>query len=628
MFPFSKLPKAGHGTRTTQTTVDLEPLENRQLLSATAAAGAAFAPGGRALDTIAFSLAPAAVQNGLTSLATADGLTDPAATDKVSLGNRDGVDTYSVTIRSTGTVSQLTVDAAGQPVTAPTQTTTTFGALATAPAAEITAIATAKSLTAPTSATVVNVTTTAAGAVTYSVALTGDGTAVPVTSTAAVNPGTIMRVSPIGGGFAVMVDAAGNPVGNQQLPFSVFSTTIQSALNAGAPTGATALAATSTQAVSVKTSDGVTTYSTKFTVSGTDTTVTVNAAGAAVTLASRTTADFSTVPAAAQTALQALATAEGYTGTIATTTPVTVHTETGGTTTLYAVTLSVTDTTTTSSTATHDETLVVDAAGNPTVTAMDEGLGGPGFGGPIFGGGGFAPGGFGGDGHGGHQGPPSDDSGSGGSSSGSTTSTVTSAKASGTGVSSVVSSSALATVLAGVTPTTPTLGASIGLFASALTNATVLADLVQLRSDADTLKSAIKGLSKAGTATLKADEKGIATAIKAMSGTLAPGKKTLKTDAARDAALLKADQKAVAKVGSNATALAAARAKLATDRAAAYAALSADVDALKSLIDANAGVTAAQAKLATDLPTVATAQTAVESDASQLQTDIGTALSA
>ena len=237
MFPFSKLPKAGHGTRNTQTTVDLEPLENRQLLSATAAAGAAFAPGGRALDTIAFSLAPAAVQNGLTSLATADGLTDPAATDKVSLGNRDGVETYSVTIRSTGTVSQLTVDAAGQPVTAPAQTTTTFGALATAPAAEITAIATAKSLTAPTSATVVNVTTTAAGAVTYSVALAGDGTATPVASTAAVNPGTIMRVSPIGGGFAVMVDAAGNPVGNQQLPFSVFSTTIQSALNAGRARG-------------------------------------------------------------------------------------------------------------------------------------------------------------------------------------------------------------------------------------------------------------------------------------------------------------------------------------------------------------------------------------------------------
>jgi hypothetical protein len=628
MFPFNTFPKASRGRANPST--PFEPLEGRQLLSTTpACAPAGPGGGGPPADTIAFSLAPAAVQTGLTTLATTDGLTAPTTTTDVALGNRDGVETYSVTISSTGTVSTLTVNAAGTPVTAPTQSTTTFGALATAPAAEITAIATAKSLTAPTASTVVNVTTTAAGAVTYSVALTGDGSATPVTSTAAVNPGTIMFVSPPDGGFAVTVDAAGDPGGDQQLPFSVFSTTIQNALNAGAPTGATALAATSTQTVAVKTSDGITTYATTFDVSGTDTTVTVDAAGAAVTPASKATVDFSTIPAAAQTELQALATAKGYTGTIATTQSVTAYTETGGATTLYAVTLGVTDTTTTrvSTTDTHDVTFVSDASGNPTT--LDMGDAGPGSAGGSPG----DPGGHregGGPGGGGdwNGGPPSDGSGSTttGSAGGTASSTVS--KASSTAVSSASAAGAIATVLSIDTAATPTLGASLTLFASALTNATVLADLVTLRTDAATLKATVKGLSKANAATLKADEKGISAAVKAIGAPLTAAEKTLKTDTAKQSAVLKADQKAIRKDAKNATALSADKAKLSTDESSAYAALSADLDALKALIAADAGVTAAESKLSTDLPTVASEQSTVVSAYGQLQVDIGTALAA
>ena len=325
--------------------VGIERLEGRQLLSGSHAACGFGRGGAEPVSTIAFSLAPAAVQTGLDALATTDKLTAPTATTTVRLGNANGVETYSVTLTATGTVSRLTVDAAGAPVTAPTQTTTTFAALGTsdaAAAAEISTIATALSLTAPASTATVHVTTPSAGAATYSIVL--------MTSTGR------------GRGVAVMVDASGNPVGNQSLPASAIPAGILAGLNSAAPTGATALTATSTQRVRIATVDGVTTYSTMFTTTGTRTTVTVNGAGTATSLPSSTTSTFGVAPAAVQAELQALATADGYSGTIPSTQATTVYSEPNGTT-LYGVTLTVT-TTTASGTATR--TFVVDASGNPT----------------------------------------------------------------------------------------------------------------------------------------------------------------------------------------------------------------------------------------------------------------------
>src|SRR5205807_8081655 len=91
-------------------------------------------------------------------------------------------------------------------------------------------------------------------------------------------------------------------------------------------------------AVRVRTANGITTYSTTFTTSGTSTTVTVNASGQLATLPSHTTAQFSTIPQAAQTELQTLATANGVATTIAATQSVNVYDEANGTT-IYSVTL-------------------------------------------------------------------------------------------------------------------------------------------------------------------------------------------------------------------------------------------------------------------------------------------------
>ena len=62
---------------------------------------------------IAFSLAPAAVQTGLASLASTDGDTAPTATTEVHLANKNGVEIYTIKETSTGTTSNLTVDVAG-----------------------------------------------------------------------------------------------------------------------------------------------------------------------------------------------------------------------------------------------------------------------------------------------------------------------------------------------------------------------------------------------------------------------------------------------------------------------------------------------------------------------------------
>ena len=342
-----------------------------------------FGDHGHVLSTIPFSQAPTAVQNGLTTLAATDHLTAPAATDTVHLGNHNGVETYSLLITSTGTQTDITVDQNGNPVTQPTLTTTTFGTLSgtgtgsdAAAAAEITAIASAVGLTAPASTDTVNISTTAGGAVTYSIHLTRSTTSTTTTT----DDHDFFENH----GETISVDANGNPVGAQELPFSVMPTKIQNGINAHLPTGATALATTSTQSVRVLTIDGTTYYSTTFDTSGTQTTVTVDAAGNLATLPTSSTADFSTIPAAAQTELQTLATANGVTGAIAGTQTVNVFNEGNGTT-IYSVSLSATNS---STSQTYMITISVDQAGNPTVPPQNFGSG------PEDCGGGFAGDGF------------------------------------------------------------------------------------------------------------------------------------------------------------------------------------------------------------------------------------------
>ena len=339
---------------------NLELLEGRRMMSVSPTGWGHDNPGPQAVSALQFSLVPAAVKTGLDKLATAGGLTDPTATTPVQLDNHDGVETYTVTLRGTGTVSRFTVNAAGTAVAAPTQSTTTFAKLTTAAAAEVTAIAKALKLTAPTSTTAVHVTTTSAGATTYSVVVSG-------ATTTTANGHTVHGPSAV-----VMVDAAGNPVGNQALPTGVIPSKILAGLNAAAPKGATPLTATSTTLVRVGTVDGVTTYSATFVVGTARTTVTVDTAGAAVALDTRASSTFASASTAAKAELQSLATALGYTGTIAATQAVTVVTEANGTK-LYVVTLSVPDSAT-SSGRSHSVTLVVDANGNPTV--LPDGLGG------------------------------------------------------------------------------------------------------------------------------------------------------------------------------------------------------------------------------------------------------------
>lgn len=347
----------------------VESLENRRLLhggmfgggfhfSGGDDGGFGFGHGG---NSITFSEAPAAVQMGLDNLAATDHLPAPTSSQTVFLSNVNGVERYSVDIVSTGTSSVLTVDQTGAPVTAPAKSTTTFSDLQTsAPAAanEITAIANALSLAVPAGTATVNVTTTAGGAVTYTVRLSSSSS----TST------TTGRHSH---GAIVSVDASGNPVGNQSLPFSVIPSAIQNGLNAHAPSGATPLSATSTQTVQVRTLNGVTTYSTVFSTTGTRTKVTVNAAGALVSLPSHTSTTFAalTLPAV-QTELQTLANADGFSGTIPSTQPVDVFDEGNGTT-ISSVTLPVTKTDRNGNTFMINVTISVDQNGNPTTLPTD-----------------------------------------------------------------------------------------------------------------------------------------------------------------------------------------------------------------------------------------------------------------
>lgn len=312
--------------------------------------------------TIEFSQAPTAVQTGLDTLAATDNLTAPTTTQKVYLGNSNGTETYTIDITGTGTDTKLTVDQTGTPVTSPTLSSTTFGAVTnTAVTDEINAIATALSLTAPTSTTAVSVSTAADGTATYTVRLDNGSTG-----------SWGWR-----GGAIVSVDSNGNPVGNQRLPLSTLSTAIQTGLTSNAPAGATAL--TSTSLINVRTENGSTFYSATYTSTGVRTTITVNSAGVLTSLPSTTQVQFSTLPTAAQTELQTLATADGVSGTIAATQVVLAFDEGNGTT-VYSVRLGATSTDSNGDTYTHLITLAVDQAGNPTVPPND-GFGRGGFGG-------------------------------------------------------------------------------------------------------------------------------------------------------------------------------------------------------------------------------------------------------
>lgn len=345
----------------------LESLEGRRLLHG--------GGGAQVLSTIEFDQAPADIQAGLTALASADSLAAPTATQTLYLGNSNGVETYSLKYTADGTVTKITVDDDGNAVTAPTKTTTTFGEITDTDVTDrISALATALGATAPASADSVTVVTPSGGTAVYTIKLTST-----------TDSGRTKR-------YVVSVDANGNPVGNGAIPFSAVPTIVQNALNANKPSGATAIDSASTQKVSVRTANGITTYSVKFSATGTTTVVTVNAAGELTNLPSTTTTTFSTIPIATQTELQELATAKGVSTAIASDATVRAYDQANGTV-IYAITL-VPDSS--SGTRTRKVTLAVDQEGDPTVLPTG-GL----FANVVFGGTCFGRGGFKGFGHGG-----------------------------------------------------------------------------------------------------------------------------------------------------------------------------------------------------------------------------------
>lgn len=361
--------------------VAIETLEHRVLLhggvGGLGMGGGGMGAGGfgHGLTSIEFSQAPTAVQTGLDKLATTDGLTPPnsTSTQTVFLGNQNGVETYTIDVNGVGTESVLTVDENGNPVTAPTNGTTTYGAIPAAVATEASAIAAALSLTVPASTANVQVTTPSGGVSVYTYRLTASSSS------------TSSHVH----GRTVSIDANGNPVGNQTLPFSVMPTTIQTALNTNRPSGATALATTSTQNVNVRTNNGVTTYSTTFTTTGTSTTVTVDESGALAKLPSHSTTTFSALSTVVQNAISTLATDNGVTATIAGTTTVQAYDEANGTT-IYSITVKGSKIGFSGNSYTYNLTISVDQNGNPTTLPSGGGNDGEfgssfgGFGGDSF----------------------------------------------------------------------------------------------------------------------------------------------------------------------------------------------------------------------------------------------------
>ena len=134
-------------------------------------------------------------------------------------------------------------------MTDPTRSTTTWGTLSgtgagsnAAAAAEINAIVTALGLTVPTATTTINVLTASDGTAKYTIHLAkSSSSGTSVTSTGSTSEWEIYDDT------SITVDSNGNPVGHQELPFSVLPGTIQNGINAHLPSGATALASTSAQ---------------------------------------------------------------------------------------------------------------------------------------------------------------------------------------------------------------------------------------------------------------------------------------------------------------------------------------------------------------------------------------------
>jgi hypothetical protein len=203
-----------------------------------------------------------AAYNELTSLATADSQTI-SSTQTVYIRPVNSTTTYYTVVLtpSTGTTIKLTSDENGNPVTAPTSSTTTFGAVTdTAATTELTSLASALNLTAPASTDNVTV-RTANGLTTYSVSL-------------APTSGT-------GHNVTVTVDAAGNPAGHMTIPFSALSSTIAGGLTKLATADSQTIAAT--QNVRVATAGGTTTYTVRLVGSGQTFEYTVDTTGAAAT---------------------------------------------------------------------------------------------------------------------------------------------------------------------------------------------------------------------------------------------------------------------------------------------------------------------------------------------------------
>jgi hypothetical protein len=207
---------------------------------------------------IPFSALPSTVSSALTALASADSLTI-SSTQPVYVRTSRGVTTYTVDLTSGGETYLFTVNTAGTLVSSTVPLI--FASITdTAVTAELTTLASALNLTAPTASSVVYVTTHSSGS-TYSLTLTSSsGHGHPTTLT---------------------VDSSGNPIGNENIPFSALPTAISDGLTALATTyGATI---SSTQSVQVTTIKGVTTYTVALVSAGQRIILTVNTSGSPAT---------------------------------------------------------------------------------------------------------------------------------------------------------------------------------------------------------------------------------------------------------------------------------------------------------------------------------------------------------
>lgn len=165
-------------------------------------------------------------------------------------------------------------------------------------------------------------------------------------------------------------------------------------------------------------------------------------------------------------------------------------------------------------------------------------------------------------------------------------------------------------------------GDGLGLFFPMSPNATVQADVTQLRNDSKTLRTDLKALSSTDRATLHTDKEAIETAIEALSTTLQPLKQTLRTDLKTWRATIQADRKqlrADTKAGLDTTA---DKTKLESDQALGYAAILADQANIAKVVDNDPGVIAARAKLASDLPTISKDLDTLKTDQATLNADV------